>query len=129
MRYDDVMALTFMFSYVISPGCLNPDKKFFVIDGVFAEEGIFGIWDKMFAAARYALAKGYLPVFQIVSSDGHRYSDAPGEDIWTKFFLQPGGYTMKEVHNSSYLALSPNMNLLPGARHIMDQVSGGAELS
>lgn len=129
MRYDDVMALTFMFSYVISPGCLNPDKKFFVIDGVFAEEGIFGIWDKMFAAARYALAKGYLPVFQIVSSDGHRYSDAPGEDIWNKFFLQPGGYTMKEVHNSSYLALSPNMNLLPGARHIMDQVSGGAELS
>lgn len=127
--YDDVMALTFMFSYVISPGCLNPDKKFFVIDGEFGEEGIFDIREKVFAAARYAMAKGYIPIFQIVSSDRHKYSDAPGEDIWNKFFLQPSGYTMKEVHNSSYLALSPNMNLSPAVRHFMDRVSGGTELS
>lgn len=129
MTYDDIMALTFMFSYVISPGCLNPEKKFFVIDGRFAGEGFFPIWDKVFTAARYALAKGYLPIFQIVSSDGHKYSDALGEDIWNKFFLQPDGYTMKEVHNSSYLALSPNMNLSPEVRHFMEEVFGGTELS
>ncbi len=28
MYYDEIMALTFLFSYVIHPGKKNPDKKF-----------------------------------------------------------------------------------------------------
>lgn len=128
MSYDEIMTLTFLFSYVIHPGSKNPDKKFFLIDGYFRIEGLFGVWTKVFTAARYALAKGYLPVFEIVSSDDNMYSDYTGDDIWNKFFLQPGGYTLAEVHESSYLALSPNMNILTGMRYLMDEVSADITL-
>lgn len=127
--YDEVMTLTFMFSHVIHPGVKNPDKRFFKIDGYFRIEGVVGIWNKVFTAARYALAKGYLPFFEIDSSDDSMYSDYKGDDIWNKFFLQPGGYDLQEVHQSQSLTLSPNMNALTILRHIMDQVSEGFELS
>lgn len=128
LYYDEVMTITFMFSYVIQPGTGNPDKKFFLIDGFFRIEGIYGIWLKIFTAARYAVAKGYLPVFKIVSSDANIYSDYECDDIWDKFFLQPGDYSLKEVQKSKYLALSPNMNILNTLRYIMDEVSDGIQL-
>lgn len=124
--YDEVMTLTFMFSHVIHPGKKNADKKFFLIDGYFEVEGIFGFWHKVFCAARYAMSKGYLPAFEIVSSDTNIYSDRAGDDIWNKFFLQPGDYTLEEVHESRYLALSPNMNILTTCRHVMDERSATA---
>ncbi len=86
---------------------------------------MFAIWMKVFTVARYALAKGYDPVFQIISSDENIYSDHTDDDIWNKFFWQPGEYTLQEVHQSSYLALSPNMNVLNVMRYIMDEVSKG----
>lgn len=129
MCYDEVMALTFMFSYVIHPGAGNREKKFFVIDGHFVIEGIYGIWLKVFTAARYALSKGYIPAFKIISSDSNIYSDYECDDIWNKFFLQPEGYTIGEVLESNYLALSPNMNVLNIMRFIMDEVSKGYELT
>lgn len=129
MYYDEVMLLTFLFSYVIHPGNKNPDKKFFLIDAYFVIEGLFAIWIKVFTVARYALAKGYEPIFQIVSSDDNIYSDHEGDDIWNKFFLQPKGYSLQEVHLSSYLALSPNTNALNIMRYIMDEVSCGMELN
>lgn len=128
MYYDEIMTLTFLFSYVIHPGKRNPDKKFLLIDAFFRIEGMFAIWEKVFTVARYALAKGYTPVFQIVSSDENIYSDHESDDIWNKFFRQPGGYTIDEVHQSSYLALSPNMNVLNVMRCIMDEVSNGIRL-
>lgn len=129
MCYDEVMILTFMFSYVIHPGVKNQGRKFFVIDGCYIIEGVYGIWLKVFTAARYALSKGYIPAFKIISSDSNIYSDYECDDIWNKFFLQPEGYTIEEVLQSSYLALSPNMNLLNTMRYIMDEVSKGYELS
>lgn len=129
MCYDEIMILTFMFSYVIHPGEKNPDKKFFVIDGYFVIEGVYGIWLKVFTAARYALSKGYIPAFKIISSDSNIYSDHECDDIWNKFFLQPEGYTIEEVLQSSYLTLSPNMNVLNTMRYIMDGVSEGYKLS
>lgn len=129
MCYDEVMTLTFMFSYVIHPGTRNPGKRFFVIDGRFVMEGIYGIWLKVFTAARYALSKGYIPIFKIVSSDSNIYSDYEYDDIWNKFFYQPEGYTIEEVLESNYLALSPNMNVLNIMRYIMDEVSEGYDLS
>lgn len=128
LYYDEVMTLTFMFSYVIHPGTRNPDKKFFLIDGFFKIEGIFGIWLKVFTAARYAASKGYIPIFKIVSSDLNIYSDYECDDIWNKFFLQSGGYTIQEVQESSCLALSPNMNILNTLRYLMDQESQDTEL-
>ena len=85
---DILMTLTFMFSYVIHPGTKNPGKKFFVIDGGFQFEGMYGIWHKAFTAARYALAKGYIPAFKIISSTANIYSNYKDDDIWNKFFLQ-----------------------------------------
>lgn len=125
MYYDEIMQLTFMFSYVIHPGKKNPHKKFFLIDGFYRIEGMFGIWNKAFTAARYAMAKGYTPVFEIVSYDANMYSDHEGDDIWNKFFMQPVDCPLSEIHESSYLALSPNMNILNTVRSIMDKVSGG----
>lgn len=129
LYYDEVMTLTFLFSHVTHPGTRNPGEKFFVIDGSFSLEGMFAIWMKTFTAARYALARGYAPIFAIVSSDRNMYSDHPGDDIWNKFFLQPGGYTMEEVEESSYVAHSPNMNLMNTVRYIMDQVSAGRDMA
>lgn len=129
LYYDEVMILTFMFSYVIHPGRKNPNKKFFLIDGFFEIEGIFGIWLKVFTAARYAASKGYIPIFKIVSSDANIYSDYECDDIWNKFFLQPYGYTIQEVQESSCLTLSPNMNILNTLRYIMDQESQNRQLS
>ncbi len=129
LYYDEVMTLTFMFSYVIHPGIKNPGTKFFLIDGFFKIEGIFGIWLKVFTAARYAASKGYIPIFKIVSSDANIYSDYECDDIWNKFFLQPYGYTIQEVQESSCLTLSPNMNILNTLRYIMDQESQDRQLS
>ncbi len=128
LYYDEVMTLTFLFSNVTRPGVRNPGIRFFLIDGKFSLEGMFAIWMKAFTAARYALARGYAPAFAIISSDRNMYSDHPGDDIWNKFFLQPGGYTMEEVQESSYVALSPNMNLMNTVRYIMDQVSAGKDM-
>ena len=127
--YDEIMTLVFMFSHIVHTGEKNPGVKFFRIDGYFRVEGIFAIWNKVFTAARYALAKGYCPIFQIVSSDENLYSDYAGDDIWNKFFLQPGEYELDEVNQSQYLALSPNMNVMNTMRYIMDEVSRGTDLT
>lgn len=125
MSYDEVMALTFFFSYATHPGTRHPGRRFFLIDARFNLEGIFGIWNKVFTAARYAMAKGYTPAFAITSSDDNIYSDHPGDDIWNKFFLQPEGFSLPEIRESCHLTLSPNMNVLTIMRHIMDEVSKG----
>ncbi len=129
MSYDEIMTLTFFHSHVTHPGAKNPDRKFFLINAHFNIEGIFGIWDKVFTAASYALAKGFTPAFSITASDDNLYSDHPGDDIWNKFFLQPEGFSFKDVQESSYVVLSPNMNVLTIMRHIMKEHSKGMKLS
>lgn len=126
--YDEVMTLTFLFSHVIHPGPNHPDKKFLLIDGYFYLEGVYAICEKVFTAARYAMAKGYLPVFQIISSNDNIYSDHEGDDIWNKFFLQPGNYTLQEALASQYVAVSPNMNILNVVHSIMNDASQDARL-
>lgn len=122
--YDEIMTLTFMFSYQITAGDKNPDKNFFLINGYFRIEGIFGIWQKVFALAGYAKKKGYVPAFEIVSSDDNMYSDGEGDDVWNKFFLQPEGYTIEEIHQSRHLTLSPNANILNVLRGIVERYAG-----
>lgn len=129
MSYDEIMTLTFFHAHVTHPGTKNPDRKFFLINARFNIEGIFGIWDKVFTAAAYALAQGYTPAFSITSSDDSLYSDHPGDDIWNKFFLQPEGFSFEDIQESCHVALSPNMNVLTIMRHIMREYSKGEELS
>lgn len=126
--YDEVMTLTFMFSHVIHPGPHHPGEKFLLIDGYFYLEGIYAIGEKVFTAAKYAMAKGYFPVFQIISSNTNIYSDHEGDDIWNKFFLQPGNYTLQEVLTSQYVAVSPNMNILNVVHSIMAEAAQDVQL-
>lgn len=129
LYYDEVMILTFFFSYVVHPGNRNPDHRFLLIDGQFYITGMFAIWERVCAAARYGAARGYRPAFMIVSADSSMYSDYPGDDIWNKFFLQPGDYSIQEVLESSYVALSPNTFLVKNVlRRILGEACAGQEL-
>lgn len=126
--YDEVMTITCLFFCRKHPGIKNRGKKFFVINGAWTIEGIFGIWDKAFTVARYVQRKGFIPVFHITWSDDSIYSDEKGEDIWGKFFYQPGNYSIEEVLESDTVTFSPNMNILNVMQYIMNSISEGEEL-
>ncbi len=126
--YDEVMTLTCLFCCEKHMGEKNKGRKFFIVNGAWTIEGIFGIWDKAFCASRYVQKKGYIPVFHITWSDDNIYSDEKGEDIWGKFFNQPHSYTVNEVMESDSVTLSPNMNILNILQFIMNSMSDGEEL-
>lgn len=118
IMYDELMLYTFCFSHIMHFGNKYPDKKFFIIDGSFRIEGIFGIQDKVFTMARYAISKGYIPVVIILSSDNNMYSDGLGDDIWSKFMNQPCGYNRLDISEAQNVYISPNANCLTVMRHI-----------
>jgi len=115
---EEVMTYTFCFNNLRHFGEKYPDKKFFVIDGHFSIEGIFGIQDKVFNMARFAKSRGYEPVFYIINSTDNMYSDFEGDDIWGKFMNQPGGASMDMVKEAKNVYISPNANCLTIMRHI-----------
>lgn len=51
--------------------------------------------------AKYVKAKGMVPVVRLTMSGNSFYSDFEGDDIWSKFFNQPEGYTLEEVIHSA----------------------------
>ena len=55
----------------------------------------------------YALSKGMEPVVRIVKSEESFYSDYSGDDIWGKFFNQPGDYSLDDVMLSKHVFFSP----------------------
>ena len=119
IMYDELMIYTFCFAHKEHFGDQYPDKKFFIIDGSFRIEGIFGIQDKIFTMVRYAVSKGYIPVVIILSSDKNMYADGLNDDIWSKFMNQPCGYSRKDISNAQNVYLSPNANCLTVMRHIL----------
>lgn len=104
--YDEIMAITFLFSSVIHPGSRNPDKKFFLIDGQFYVSDLYVFVARLFLAARYAVKKGYVPAIMVTLSDHHMYSDYAGDDIYGKFFCQPSPFTLQDISESCYVAVS-----------------------
>ena len=107
MYYEEVMSFTYMFSDYRSLGSLNPDKKFFVIDGYYNKLGLFTIFSNIVTCAKYVKAKGMVPVVRLTMSGNSFYSDFEGDDIWSKFFNQPEGYTLEEVIHSANVYFSP----------------------
>ena len=83
MYYEEVMSFTYMFSDYRSLGNLNPDKKFFVIDGYYNKLGLFTIFSKIVTCAKYVKAKGMVPVVRLTMSGNSFYSDFEGDDIWS----------------------------------------------
>ena len=116
---DEVMTYTFCFSNLTHFGDKHPDKKFFVIDGVFSIEGIFGVRDKVLTMAEFAKSKGFIPVFYIINSTDNMYSDFKGDDIWGKFMKQPGGTTLDDIKEAKNVYISPNANCLNIMRYMM----------
>lgn len=129
MYYEEVMSFTYMFSDYRSLGSLNPDKKFFVIDGYYNKLGLFTIFSKIVTCAKYVKAKGMVPVVRLTMSGNSFYSDFEGDDIWSKFFNQPEGYTLEEVIHSANVYFSPGFYNGSVQSTIMENISEDAVLS
>ena len=128
MYYDEVMSFTFMFSDCRELGESNPDKYFFVMDGYYGNLGLFTIRSKIEVCLRYALSKGMEPVVRIVKSGESFYSDYSGDDIWGKFFNQPGDYSLDDVMHSKHVFFSPGFYNGSVQSNIMSQMSKGISL-
>ena len=107
MTYDEIMSFCFMFSDRRALGSLNPDKLFWVMDARYDNLGLFAIYGKAIACARYAKSKGFIPIIRLKNIPNSMYSDYPEDEVWEKFYCQPEGYSVKEVMNSSNVAFSP----------------------
>jgi hypothetical protein len=107
MTYDEVMSFLFLFSDHRNLGEDNPDKKFFVVDGYYGKLGLFALFGKAVSVANYAKSKGFIPVIRILRSGHSFYSDFKNDDIWSKFYNQPEGYTLEEVMRSRHVYFAP----------------------
>lgn len=130
MYYDEVMALTFMFSDYRELGSDNDDKNFFVLDAFYGNLGLFVIFSKVISCIRYAKSRGFIPVVSLKRMGaGCFYSDWEGDDVWNKFFNQPEGYSMDEVMNSRHVFFSPGFYNGNVMSIIMDRQSENVNLS
>lgn len=129
MYYEEIMAFTFMFSDYRQHGDENPDKHFLVIDGGYDSLGLFAIFAKVETCARYAKSKGFIPVIRLNMSGSSFYQNSPYDDVWSKFYEQPEGYSMKDISKSKNVYYTPtfyNGNVTDG---IMNIICEGVSLS
>lgn len=105
--YDEVMSFTYLFSKHISLGEDNPDKEFCIIDGFYSNLGLFALYSKASAVARYAKAKGFIPLIRLQSTSHSIYSTDPSTDVWNMFFCQPEEYSLKDIENSKHVTICP----------------------
>jgi hypothetical protein len=129
MTYDEIMSFIFMASDYRSFGEENPDKIFLVIDAYYANLGLFALFGKAECVARYAKALGYTPVICIKKAEDSMYSDYKGDDIWSKFYNQPEGYTMQDVLQSKHVCFTSGFYNGSIQSYIMNLVSEGTTLS
>ena len=131
MTYDEVMALTFLFSDRRRLGERYPDHRFFVIDAPYGNLGLLGMYYKAVSLAYYAKSRGYIPIIRIRNEMGALsiYQDFPGDDLWEKFYQQPEGYQLEEVMESRNVYFMPPMYNARILQTIMDERSEGTALS
>lgn len=108
MYYDEIMAFTFFFSDFRRLGDANPDKYFYVIEcRTYANLGLFAFFTKATTLARYAKAKGYIPVIHVRGENASFYQDFPDDDVWAKFYQQPEEVEIEEVLRSQNVTFAP----------------------
>ncbi len=129
--YDEVMLFTFMFSDCRCLGSRNPDKRFLVIDPRYGNLGLFGFFNMAITYAKYALAKGFIPILRFKNEHGSMsiYQDFRGDDFWEKFFNQPEGYSINEVMESRNVYFAPEAYNASIISYIMEEVCAGIKLS
>lgn len=126
--YDEIMTLVYFFSNRVSYGEKNPDKKFYLVDPVFPMEGLMSICDKVQLPYAYAEANGFIPVIHLTNSNGSMYSDFEGDDIWSKFFIQPYGGIAKEWEESKNVWIFPYAAVTFSDRWLMQRISDCKEV-
>ena len=131
MSYDEVMALTYMFSKKCCLGDKYPDKRFLVIDASYGNLGLFALYYKAVSVCNYIKKKGFIPILRIQNKGGSLsiYQDSEGDEIWGKFYNQPEGYKLEDVLKSKYVCFSPGFYNGSIMCHIMDEYSKGTSLS
>ncbi len=105
--YDEIMTLVYFFSIHKSYGDKNPDKSFYLLNPIFPMEGLMSICDKLQFPYAYAEANGFIPVIRLTGSNDSIYSDYNGDDIWSKFFVQPYGEEANEWEQAQYVCEFP----------------------
>ncbi|MCR5094839.1 MAG: hypothetical protein K6B72_12805 [Lachnospiraceae bacterium] len=127
--YDEVMALTFLFSDVRECGDRNEGKRFFIMDGAYDSLGLFAIFGKATIGALYAKSRGYTPVIRIVDATNSIYSNGVGDDIWEKFYEQPEDCEVADVLQSRHVTFAPSHYNGTIMEHLMQQQYGDLRLT
>ena len=127
--YDEIMTLVYFFSYCISYGDKNPEKKYFLVNPAFSMEGLMSICDKVQLPYSYAEANGFIPVIRLTQSSDSIYSDFDGEDIWAKFFNQPYGEDTEEWKGSQNVWTFPYAAITFSDRWLMKKIIDCRDIS
>ena len=129
MLYAEVMSFTFLFAECQELGPKNPGKKFFLVDGGYGPLGLFALYQKAEAVARYAKSSGFIPVMYTRCMGESFYQNSPEEDVWGKFFQQPEPYTLEEVLQSKQVYVPPVFYNGDLQTYVMNEFSGAAKLT
>ncbi len=129
MYYDEIMSFIFMFADYRQLGELNSDKNFLVIDGYYDNLGLFVIQSKVETVARYAKSKGFIPVINLKMAGTSFYQNNSDDDIWSKFYEQPEGYTLDEVYKSKNVYFVTPFYNGSVQSTLMERMAGNTQLS
>ncbi len=121
--YDEIMTIVYFFSVKQSCGEKYGDKKFFLLDPIFVNEGLMCICERCETPYAYAKANGFIPVLTLTRSDRSFYSDEKGEDIWAKFFVQPEGTQAEEWREAKNVYMLPPSTISNAACWLMTRIA------
>lgn len=85
----------------------NSDKTFYVIRYMFSG-GLFGLMGYYIPQIEYAYSKGYIPIIDLQNYNNMyiERDDFGKKNAWEYYFLQPAGYNLDDINNSSNIILS-----------------------
>lgn len=120
--YDEIMTLVYYFALheTVSE---NADKKIYIIDVECGALGLVSMVNCFDVPCAYLISKGYIPIINIVSSDGSIYSDSPGDDIWCKFFRQPLEIRQEDLEDLGDVTISPVAGVTFAGKWLMQQMT------
>lgn len=120
--YDEIMTLVYYFAqHKEIPG--QSGQKFYVMDVLCDRMGLVAMANRFDVPCAYVISKGYTPVINLVSSDDSLYSDGEGDDIWSKFFLQPTRISPEDLNHASDITISPLSCITFSGKWLMQQIT------
>ena len=89
----------------------------------------FVIQSKVETVARYAKSKGFIPVINLKMAGTSFYQNNSDDDIWSKFYEQPEGYTLDEVYKSKNVYFVTPFYNGSVQSTLMERMAGNTQLS